>query len=413
MPLISILLPTRNRLALAKDAIETVRRQPYANWELVVADNHSDDDYAAHVRSLQDDRIVFTRSKKFISVTQNWNEALKTSKGDYIVMLGDDDGLTPNYSQRVLKVIENFDKPDFIYHGAYQFLYPNTLNEHLQSKLTDVTRYSKILNGLKAPSLLPRKEAVQAARHALNMKVVYAFNMQHFLFSRDFITRLEEFGPMFQGPFPDFYAANMAMLLGKNVVVVPEPLTIIGISPKSYGQFHFNRREKEGIEFLNADSIYPGTVEAVRRNLLPGTNMNSSWLATVAIVKEYMDSAFPNLNLGIGRYRLFQMHVALQADFRDEYDGSRLRTLAPYLRTYELVLLKTVYSLLRLVGPMRRIMLRVFDRIMLYLQYNPLLRKPFDVVGQHRSLHDAFEFLSGAEKNRRGNNDNENFPADV
>ncbi len=51
-PLVSVLLPTRNRLEYLRTAIETVRRQDDGDWELVVSDNDSEEDIAGHVASL-------------------------------------------------------------------------------------------------------------------------------------------------------------------------------------------------------------------------------------------------------------------------------------------------------------------------------------------------------------------------
>ena len=57
----SVLLPTRDRLELAKDAIETVRRQSFSDWELIVADNCSCDNVPEYVASLSDPRMGFGR----------------------------------------------------------------------------------------------------------------------------------------------------------------------------------------------------------------------------------------------------------------------------------------------------------------------------------------------------------------
>src|SRR5262249_33692486 len=123
----SVLLPTRDRLDLAKEAIETVRRQSYSNWELIVADNCSRDNVGEHIASLRDRRIVCIRSDTPIPVTENWNRAMDASSGDHVVMLGDDDGLVPGYFERLLKAIDQLKNPDFIYHGAYHFAFPGVL----------------------------------------------------------------------------------------------------------------------------------------------------------------------------------------------------------------------------------------------------------------------------------------------
>src|ERR1700751_5709322 len=115
-PMFSVLLPTKNRLSLLKDAIKTVRHQNYRDWEIVVADNCSSDNIAEYVHTLNDSRIVVTRSDTPLSVTDNWNRAFEMCRGQYVIMLGDDDGLMPGYFARLMSAIHEIDEPDIIYH---------------------------------------------------------------------------------------------------------------------------------------------------------------------------------------------------------------------------------------------------------------------------------------------------------
>ena len=73
----SVLLPTRNRLELLKYAIETVRRQDYDNWEIIISDNYSEEDIAGYIQSLKEPRIKYYRTDSFVPVTDNWNNALE------------------------------------------------------------------------------------------------------------------------------------------------------------------------------------------------------------------------------------------------------------------------------------------------------------------------------------------------
>ncbi len=82
----SVLLPTRNRLDLLSRAIETVRRQDYDNWEIIVSDNFSEENIASYIQLLGDSRIKYFRTDCFIPVTDNWNNALNNSMGDYIIV---------------------------------------------------------------------------------------------------------------------------------------------------------------------------------------------------------------------------------------------------------------------------------------------------------------------------------------
>ena len=75
-PEFSVLLPTRNRSSLLAEAIETVRAQSFADWEIIVSDNASIDDVKGLIEGIADPRIVYLRSDKALPVTENWNRAV-------------------------------------------------------------------------------------------------------------------------------------------------------------------------------------------------------------------------------------------------------------------------------------------------------------------------------------------------
>jgi hypothetical protein len=56
-PLISIVLPTRDRRELLVRAIGSVERQTYQNWELLIVDDGSIDDTPAYLAGLAEARI--------------------------------------------------------------------------------------------------------------------------------------------------------------------------------------------------------------------------------------------------------------------------------------------------------------------------------------------------------------------
>jgi glycosyltransferase involved in cell wall biosynthesis len=393
-PKFSVLLPTRDRLDFAKGAIATVRGQTYRNWELVVADNCSAEDVAGYIASVSDDRIVYTRSGTPIPVTENWTRALNASSGAFIIMLGDDDGLVPGYFERLLVTISALDEPDFVYHGAYHFAFPGAMPGLPQGALTDVTRFQSILRNRRGHSLLEKEEAHAVARAALDMRAHYAFNMQHFLFTRSFVDRMAKFGAFFQGPFPDFYAANMSMLMADRIGLLAEPTVIIGISPKSYGFYHFNKREKGGIAFLNTPAYVDQTPEALRKQLLPGTNMNSSWLLSVALVADHLGRT--DLQLNVARYRRLQIIDNLKRAALGQSPDATLGQLWPRLnwseRLFSLAMKAILLPASLPVGRIRHLWVLCIE--VLTGQY---LRRPKDrpppVVGRYQTMMDVFEGL--------------------
>jgi hypothetical protein len=297
----SVLLPTRNRLSYLRHAVDSVLRQDYAGWEIVVSDNDSDDDIAGYVASLADPRITYARTPEFVPVTDNWNAALARSTGDYVIMLGDDDALAPGYFSTLLPLLREFDAPDVVYTGAYLFAYPNVLPGFPGGFLQQYG-YASFLRGADAPFVLPRAEAARVVEEFSNFRVAYGFNMQFVAVKRAMIRTLEEKGPFYQSPFPDYYAMNALFLAAERILVCPTPLVVIGVTPKSYGFYHGNSREAEGVAFLQGAA--PSGVPAGReRAVVPGSNLNTSWLASLETLRARFGGEYP-IRPNLRRYRL-------------------------------------------------------------------------------------------------------------
>lgn len=301
----SILLPTRNRLDLLRYAVESVRLQDYQDWEIIISDNASTEDVAAFAASCEDERIRYFRTERLLPVTENWNAALERSSGDYLIMLGDDDGLMRGCLTAVRKMIDDWECPDAIYTQALQFAYPGVIPG--QQKGFIQTAYNAFLRGAQQPFLLPRETAQEMVQSALSFRLWYGFNMQHFIISRRLVKTLGNKGPFFQSPYPDYYAANAILLAAQSVVANPRPLIMIGISPKSFGYFYFNQRENEGVDFLQ-NTVSGELPERRRAILVPGTNMNDSWLCAMeTLVRNFPGQ--PVLRVNYRRYRLLQYYA--------------------------------------------------------------------------------------------------------
>ncbi len=321
-PQFSILFPTRDRLELLVSAVETVRAQSFTDWEIIIADNASTTDIKAYVDGLQDPRILYLRSDVSLPVTENWNRAINASSGQYVTMLGDDDGLVPDYFSRFQKYIDDLEQPDLIYHGAYHFAFPNTLKDAPEGFLQNITPIQRLFKGKYEPEILPRAEAEIVAKAALDLQLLFSFNMQYFIFKREFLEKMRRYGPVFQGPYPDFYAAPLSFLIADKIGIVPQPMTVIGISPKSYGFHHFNNDENTAVKNLNNENYAEGMDSALAARLLPGSAMNSQWLASVALVQKNLHGQI-DLELGIGRYRLLQVLNTILGPFVQGKDWNK------------------------------------------------------------------------------------------
>ncbi len=300
----SVLLPTRNRLDLLARAIETVRRQDYDDWEIIVSDNFSDEDVIGYIGSLGDLRIKYFRTDNFVPVTDNWNNALNKSDGDYVIMLGDDDCLMKGYFSTLSKLIEKFNSPDFVYTGAFLYAYPGVMPGLPDGFLRTYSR-RKIFQSARSPFWLEKKDAIDFAKDSLDFRVTFDYNMQFSLVSRKLIEELKCYGSFYQSPYPDYYASNALMLKSDRILIVPQPLVTIGISPKSFGFYYFNDAESDGNEFLN-NLPDEAMVHRLKQVILPGTAMNTSWLVSMeTLAVNFADES--DLKVNYARYRLIQI----------------------------------------------------------------------------------------------------------
>ncbi|NJN61437.1 MAG: glycosyltransferase [Coleofasciculaceae cyanobacterium RL_1_1] len=106
-PLFSVLLPTRQRHDTLFYAIKTLTHQAFDDVEFVIVDNFSSTETELVVKSFKDLRIKYFRTDSRLSMTENWEYALTCSKGQYINILGDDDGLLPNALLDAKTLLEN------------------------------------------------------------------------------------------------------------------------------------------------------------------------------------------------------------------------------------------------------------------------------------------------------------------
>jgi len=366
----SVVIPTHNRLDLLKDAIETVFRQDHSDWELVIFDNASTDDICGHVQSLNDRRVRYERSDEFLPVTASWNRAIDLATGDYVTFLGDDDGLTPGYFDAISRIIDEFNSPEILYSALFQFMHPGVAPWDRGGYVIDL-RNAFFFAERQAPFLLPKEDALRAVQGSLGFHRNFTFNIQAFVFSRIFLDKLYEDGPVFRSPFPDYYLANVAMAKAASIVAVPTPISIAGVSKASFGYTLFNGQEEKGADMLNTNLTQDIYYNDVEKFLLPGPLYNTKYAITMEHVVRYLGVSCPG-SVDFNRYRRIQIIALLTAHKDGKWISTPAgRQLWPRLSPAE-KLLATAISLLLSGG-------RIFnlnDRIVLRL-----LRKLADPTG--------------------------------
>src|ERR1044071_5647676 len=104
-PLVSVLLPTFNRLQLLRHTLASVAAQTFRNFELVIADDGSDDSVRAWLRTLPEVRLIELPHTGVLAKVRN--ATLTVARGEYVAFLDSDDLWAPDKLERQVAQLQS------------------------------------------------------------------------------------------------------------------------------------------------------------------------------------------------------------------------------------------------------------------------------------------------------------------
>jgi glycosyltransferase domain-containing protein len=114
-PLVTIGLPTYNRPAGLRKALEWIERQTYSNLDIVVSDNCSTNPEVQQITSefaVKDNRVRVFRQKENIGLENNFNFVYAQSQAPYFIWMSDDDFFEADYVEKCVQFLEQH--PDHV-----------------------------------------------------------------------------------------------------------------------------------------------------------------------------------------------------------------------------------------------------------------------------------------------------------
>ena len=108
--LVTIAIPAYKGRYL-KEAIYSALNQTYRNIEVIVVDDVSPENICATVDSVKDSRLRYYRNLTNLGSTDpagNWNQCLTYAKGNFFVLLCDDDVLHEDFVSTMLSLAQHF-----------------------------------------------------------------------------------------------------------------------------------------------------------------------------------------------------------------------------------------------------------------------------------------------------------------
>lgn len=120
--MISFVMPAFKKVFL-REAIGSIVKQSYPNWELVVVDDYSPDDLKSIVDSFNDNRIRYIRNDHNIGGTDlvaQWNHSISFAKGDWLILAADDDIYRPHFCETCIDLANKYPQVDLIHASVEQ-----------------------------------------------------------------------------------------------------------------------------------------------------------------------------------------------------------------------------------------------------------------------------------------------------
>lgn len=164
-PLVSIIIPTYNRVHLIGETLDSVLAQTYTNWECIIVDDGSTDNSDEVVSSYVKRDSRFQYHHRPIDRPKGGNAArnygFELSKGQYVKWFDSDDIMLPFFIDKQVSILQQDFNLDFcVCQGQYFFENGEVKNNYINLKPKNHPIYSYFLEShvFATPSPLWKKE---------------------------------------------------------------------------------------------------------------------------------------------------------------------------------------------------------------------------------------------------------------
>lgn len=137
-PKISVIVPIYNCEKYLDRLINSVLKQTYKNFELILINDGSTDSSKEKIEKYQDERIIVI-NKENGGVSETRNRGLKEATGELICFLDSDDYISKRYFATIIKYFEEYPKLELLNFGFYS----ETENNNLEQISIDKISYKE------------------------------------------------------------------------------------------------------------------------------------------------------------------------------------------------------------------------------------------------------------------------------
>jgi glycosyltransferase involved in cell wall biosynthesis len=248
-PLLSVLIPTRNRAKELSSLLAIIENYKITDVEFIVSDNS---DVSLTYRVIPS--VSYIRPNRVLNMTDNWNWLLTHAQGKFITYLGDDDAFIPSELSNLIEYARKCTS-DIIWTKHSGYGWPSEGNHGNFFLSHD--------NKSKTISIEEIRAKIMKLNHKTDLPTPYC----RVIFNRKIIESFWRANPgakFCSSRIPDISAAVKIAFLSNSQCSFDRVVFISGASKSSNGQLTRSGRNLSGdFQFDNLvfNPIYPGVLE--------------------------------------------------------------------------------------------------------------------------------------------------------
>lgn len=253
--LLSIVVPEKDRYKYLKPLIELIRGFSLDDLELVIQDNTIDNaEILEFIDSISYPHLKYYHHKEKLSVVQNANKGVLNSTGEYVCMIGDDDGIVRNIIECVKWMKMNDVEALRPRHSTF-YLWPDAVinSSNKQSSLLSYQDTKPTFQYINPIEEVKRLGGIGMQNIGLLPKVY------HGIVKRSILDKVYNIGETyFPGAAGDMANAVALSFCVKKFVIVDFPVTIHGSSQMTGGGIVRKKNEMaklDEVDFITQEVV--------------------------------------------------------------------------------------------------------------------------------------------------------------
>ena len=259
-PSFSICIPNYNYGKYIGKTIESVLKQDYDNFEIIISDNCSNDNSIEVIESFNDHRLKLVKNKYNIGYSGNLTRVTSFAKNDFIIFLPSDDLLKPSALQDCQIILSKYQNELNNLIISFQNETINNSKEIIFSSVHNMPYYNRHINKFT----LEENNALCYEYHGKDIhremlgKIQMPFPIQSMIFSKELFDKGGGANaPRFIGP--DKFLCLKLLSFNPKVICVEKPFTFFNShgSPMAQAQQSTLKQQIDDymytIEYSNKD----------------------------------------------------------------------------------------------------------------------------------------------------------------